>query len=136
VAIGLFDAGLLGAIAISMTSAWAFGEVFGWKHSLNARTGQSRWFTAFRLFVLCLAASIVLIPGAPLVTITLFVQVIAVTLLPAALTFLILLLNQEELVGKFKNTRRQNILGGSIVVVIVVLSTLYGMGTLFPGLFG
>ena len=136
VAIGLFDAGLLGAIAISMTSAWAFGEVFGWSHSLNARTGQSRWFTLFRLFILVVAASIVLIPGAPLVTITLFVQVIAVTLLPAALSFLILLLNEEELVGKFKNTRGQNMIAGTIVVVIVVLSTLYGIGTLFPGFFG
>lgn len=136
VAIGLFDAGLLGAIAISMTSAWAFGEVFGWSHSLNNRMGQSRWFTVFRLFILCVAASIVLIPGAPLVTITLFVQVIAVTLLPAALTFLILLLNEEELVGEFKNSRSQNLLAGSIVVVIIVLSTLYGIGTLFPGVFG
>jgi Mn2+/Fe2+ NRAMP family transporter len=136
VAIGLFDAGLLGAIAISMTSAWAFGEVFGWSHSLNAKTGQSGWFTLFRLSILVLAGSIVLIPGAPLVIITLFVQVIAVTLLPAALTFLILLLNEEELVGKFKNTRRQNVIGGTIVVVIVVLSTLFGIGTLFPGLFG
>jgi Mn2+/Fe2+ NRAMP family transporter len=136
VAIGLFDAGLLGAIAISMTSAWAFGEVFGWSHSLNAKKGQSRGFTLFRLLVLVFAASIVLIPGAPLVTITLFVQVIAVTLLPAALMFLILLLNEEEVVGKYKNTRLQNILSGSIVGVIIILSTLYGLGTLFPGIFG
>ncbi len=135
VAIGLFDAGLLGAIAISMASAWAFGEVFGWPHSLNNRKGQGRGFTFFRLFVLVVAASIVLIPKAPLVVITLFVQVVAVTLLPAALTFLIILLNQEQIVGKYKNTLRQNLTAGSIVVVIIVLSTLYGLGTLFPGLF-
>jgi len=133
VAIGLFDAGLLGAIAISMASAWAFGEVFGWPHSLNSRKGQGRGFTLFRLFILSVAASIVLIPGAPLVTITLFVQVISVTLLPAALTFLILLLNQEEVVGKYKNTLRQNLTAGSIVVILIVLSTLYALGTLFPG---
>ena len=119
-----------------MTSAWAFGEVFGWSHSLNNRMGQSPWFTLFRLFVLLVAASIVLIPGAPLVTITLFVQVIAVTLLPSALVFLILLLNQEDLVGKYRNSTLQNILSGSIVVVIIVLSTLYALGTLFPGMFG
>lgn len=29
-AIGLFDAGILGAICISLASSWAFGEVFGW----------------------------------------------------------------------------------------------------------
>ena len=136
VAVGLFDAGLLGAIAISMTSAWAFGEIFGWSHSLNAKKGQSKGFTLFRLLILTFAASIVLIPGAPLVTITLFVQVIAVTLLPAALMFLILLLNQEELMGKYKNSRAQNAIAGTIITVIIILSTLYGLGTVFPGIFG
>ena len=65
------------------------------------------------------AGTVVLIPGAPLVLITLFVQVIAVTLLPAALVFLILLLNNKELVGKYKNNLAQNILASSIVGVII-----------------
>jgi len=71
-----------------------------------------------------------------LVLITLFVQVIAVTLLPAALVFLILLLNDKENMGEYANTPTQNAVGGTIVLVIVVLSTLYGMSVLFPGLFG
>lgn len=135
-AIGLFDAGLLGAVCISLTSSWAFGEVFGWAHSLNSKVTQAPWFYAFRLLVLVIAAIIVLIPGAPLVEITLFVQVIAVTLLPAALSFLLILLNEEEVVGKHKNSLLQNILGVVIVVAIIILSTLYAISTLFPGLFG
>ncbi len=135
-AIGLFDAGLLGAIAISMTSSWAFGEVFGWAHSLNNKVGQAPWFNLFRLFVLIVAGGIVLIPRAPLVLITLFVQVIAVTLLPAALVFLILLLNQEEIVGKYKNTLFQNVVALTVVTILIILSTLYGVGTIFPNLFG
>jgi Mn2+/Fe2+ NRAMP family transporter len=133
--IGLFDAGLLGAICISLTSSWAFGEVFGWAHSLNQKIGQAPWFFLFRLIILATAGAVVLIPGAPLILITLFVQVIAVTLLPAALTFLVLLLNQEELVGKYKNTRFQNIVASVIVGAIIVLSTLYGVSALFPELF-
>jgi Mn2+/Fe2+ NRAMP family transporter len=66
----------------------------------------------------------------------LFVQVIAVTLLPAALVFLILLLNSEELMGKHKNSFAQNIVSYSIVAMIVALSTLYGLSVLFPGMFG
>ena len=61
-------------------------------------------FYAYYFLSLIVAGTVVLIPGAPLVLITLFVQVIAVSLLPAALVFLILLLNQEELMGKYKNT--------------------------------
>ncbi|HUK38272.1 MAG TPA: divalent metal cation transporter [Methanomicrobiales archaeon] len=135
-AIGLFDAGFLGAICISLASSWAFGEVFGWAHSLNFRVREAPWFYAFYLLALVTAGSVVLIPGAPLVLITLFVQVIAVTLLPAALVFLILLLNSEEVMGKYRNTPAQNLVAAVIVIGIIILSTLYGISTLFPGWLG
>jgi len=131
-AIGLFDAGLIGAICISLASSWAWGEVFGWSHSLNHKSDQAPQFYAFYFITRASAAAVVLIPGAPLVLITLFVQVIAVTLLPAALVFLIILLNDEELMGKYKNTLLQNILGVGIVLALILLSTLYAISTLFP----
>jgi NRAMP (natural resistance-associated macrophage protein)-like metal ion transporter len=133
-AIGLFDAGLLGAICISLASSWAFGEVFGWAHSLNHKLKEAPWFYAYYMFVLLVAGVVVLIPGAPLVLITLFVQVIAVTLLPAALVFLILLLNDEQTMGKYKNTPLQNIANIGITTMIIVVSTLYGISALFPNL--
>jgi Mn2+/Fe2+ NRAMP family transporter len=68
------------------------------------------------------------------VLITLFVQVVAVTLLPAALVFLILLLNDRETMGEYCNTRLQNLIGGFIVLVIIVLSSLYGVTVMFPKL--
>jgi len=133
-AIGLFDAGFLGAICISLASSWAFGEVFGWAHSLNNKVKEAPWFYAYYFFGILLAGTVVLIPRAPLVLITLFVQVIAVTLLPAALVFLILLLNNEETMGQFKNTRFQNIANITIVTLIVAVSTLYGISALFPNI--
>jgi NRAMP (natural resistance-associated macrophage protein)-like metal ion transporter len=134
IAIGLFNAGFLGAICISLASSWAFGEVFGWAHSLNLKIREAPWFYTCYLFALISAGAVVLIPQAPLVLITLFVQVIAVTLLPAALVFLILLLNNEEIMGKYKNTTWQNVAGTTIVIAIIVLSTLYALTTLFPEL--
>ncbi|MGA2151292.1 MAG: divalent metal cation transporter [Geobacteraceae bacterium] len=133
-AIGLFDAGFLGAVCISLASSWAFGEVFGWAHSLNNKIREAPWFYAFYFVSLISAGLVVLIPNAPLVLITLFVQVIAVTLLPAALVFLILLLNNKKTMGEYTNTLWQNIITSTIVVVIVVLSTLYGISTLFPNM--
>jgi Mn2+/Fe2+ NRAMP family transporter len=135
-AIGLFDAGFLGAICISLASSWAFGEVFGWAHSLNHKIKEAPWFYAYYFFDLLLAGTVVLIPRAPLVLITLFVQVIAVTLLPAALVFLILLLNNEETMGEYKNTRFQNVANIGIVVLIIVVSTLYGISAIFPRILG
>jgi NRAMP (natural resistance-associated macrophage protein)-like metal ion transporter len=134
-AIGLFNAGFLGAVCISLASSWAFGEVFGWAHSLNQKVREAPWFYAFYFIMIISAGTVVLIPGAPLVLITLFVQVIATTLLPAALVFLILLLNDETLMGKYKNNFWQNLLSASIVGSIIVLSTLYSVSALFPSLF-
>jgi Mn2+/Fe2+ NRAMP family transporter len=133
-AIGLFDAGLLGAICISLASSWAFGEVFGWAHSLNNKIREAPWFYANYFLTLITAGLVVLIPKAPLVLITLFVQVIAVTLLPAALVFLILLLNNKKTMGEYTNSLWQNIVTCTIVVAIVILSTLYAVTTLFPNL--
>ena len=135
-AIGLFDAGLLGAICISLSSSWAFGEVFGWAHTLNVKVKSSPWFYLFYFLTVALAGAIVLIPNVPFVLITLFVQVIAVTLLPAALVFLILLLNQKELMGPYVNTRLQNVIDWAIVVAVIAVSSLYGISTIFPNLLG
>jgi Mn2+/Fe2+ NRAMP family transporter len=134
-AIGLFDAGLLGAICISLASSWAFGEIFGWAHSLNTKIKEAPWFYASYFITLITAGLVVLIPGAPLVLITLFVQVVAVTLLPAALVFLLLLLNDKKHMGEYCNSLTENLIGGFIVIAIVILSTLYGVSVMFPNLF-
>jgi NRAMP (natural resistance-associated macrophage protein)-like metal ion transporter len=134
-AIGLFDAGFLGAICISLSSSWAVGEVFGWAHSLNKSVRDAPWFYLAYFLLLLTAGGVVLIPKAPLVTITMFVQVVAVTLLPSALVFLLLLLNDKPLMGEHVNTRSQNIANWGIVIVVAIMSTLLGVQTLFPRLF-
>jgi NRAMP (natural resistance-associated macrophage protein)-like metal ion transporter len=133
-AIGLFDAGFLGALCISLSTSWAVGEVFGWAHSLNRSVRDAPWFYAGYLLTLVSAGAIVLIPNAPLIAITMFVQVVAVTLLPAALMFLILLLNDKPLMGDYVNTRWQNIANWSIVTFVIIMSTLFGLSVLFPDL--
>jgi len=135
-AIGLFDAGLLGAVCISLASSWAFGEVFGWAHSLNHKVKEAPWFYAYYFFDLLLAGVVTLLLTAPAqVLVTLFVQVIATTLLPAALVFLILLLNDKKTMGGHTNTPWQNIANASIVITIVICSTFYAITTVFPNLF-
>ena len=130
--IGLFDAGLLGALCISLSTSWAVGEVFGWAHSLNKSVREAPWFYAAYLLML-LSAGVVPLLSSKIVqnAITIFVQVVAVTLLPAALTFLILLLNDPPLMGEYKNTRWQNIANWAIVAFVIVVSTIYGISVLF-----
>ncbi len=135
-AIGLFDAGFLGALCISLSTSWALGEVFGWAHSLNKSVRDAPWFYLAYLAMLLSSGAVVLIPGAPLVTITMYVQIVAVPLLPAALIFLILILNDEGFMGRYVNTRGQNIANWSIVGGIILISTVFAVSTLFPRLFG
>lgn len=131
-AIGLFDAGFLGALCISLSTSWAVGEVFGWAHSLNKKIKEAPWFYLIYLGMLLTSGAVVLIPGAPLITITMFVQVVAVTLLPSALVFLILILNSESFMGDQVNTRTQNIVNWVIVIFVTLMSTLFAVSTLFP----
>jgi NRAMP (natural resistance-associated macrophage protein)-like metal ion transporter len=136
-AIGLFDAGFLGALCISLSTSWAVGEVCGWAHSLNKSVKDAPWFYVVYLATLASAGMVVLLTENEVQKkITIFVQVVAVTLLPAALTFLILLLNDEPLMGDYVNTRWQNIVNWGIVVFVIVISTVFGVSVLFPEWFG
>ena len=133
-AIGLFDAGFLGALCISLSTSWAMGEIFGWAHSLNKSVRDAPWFYVAYVAILLTAGAVVLIPGAPLVTITMYVQVVAITLLPACLVFLLLLLNDRGFMGEHVNTRSQNVINIAITVVIILVSTAFALTILFPNL--
>jgi NRAMP (natural resistance-associated macrophage protein)-like metal ion transporter len=134
-AIGLFDAGFLGALCISLSTSWSVGEVFGWAHSLNKSVRDAPWFYVLYLGLLGTAGGVVLwAAGRPdiLVLINMFVQVVAVTLLPAALIFLVILLNDKERMGRYTNTRWQNIVSWTTIVVVIAMSTIYALTILIP----
>lgn len=135
-ALGLIESGLVAAVTIGLSSSWAFGEVFGWAHSVNARVREAPWFYGLYVASVVIAAAIVLIPGAPLDLITLTVQIVATLLMPPALLFLLLLLNDGELMGSWTNGRGANAFTVGIVGAILVLNTLYGLSALFPNLLG
>ncbi len=134
-AIGLFDAGFLGALCISLATSWGVGEVFGWAHSLNKSVKDAPWFYVVYLGMLLTSGAVVLVPGAPLIAITMFVQVVAVTLLPASLVFAFLILNDRAFMGAHVNTRAQNAANLTIIAFVVFMSTMLAVSTLFPGLF-
>ena len=136
-AIGLFDAGLLGALCISLATSWALGEVFGWAHSLNKSVREAPWFYVAYVLMLMSAGVVSLVSSTKVQDVTtIFVQVVAVTLLPAALFFLILILNDKQVMGEHTNTRWQNIANWSIAIFVVAISTVYGISTIYPEWFG
>jgi len=131
----MINAAILGATAISLSSAWAYGEVKGWPHSLELPPRQARGFYTVYVISVALAAAIVLIPGAPLQLIILGVQVMAGVMLPSAIIFLQLLLNDRELLGEFANKPWNNFVNWTIIAILFALSLILAAQVAAPSLF-
>lgn len=134
-ALGLVEAGTIAAIALTASTSWATGEAFRWPKSINLPVRQAWRFYVPGLVSAVVAAGIVLIPNAPLGFLNLTVQVLASIFMPAALLFLLLLLNDTEIMGTYVNKSWQNISAVSIVGLLVVLNGLYGVSIVFPKIF-
>jgi Mn2+/Fe2+ NRAMP family transporter len=133
-ALGIFEAGLVAAITISTSSAYAFGEVLHTGHSLNRPLREAWPFYAILMGSAILAAGLVLVPRAPLEYIVLTVNVIATLAMPPALAFLLMLVNDREVMGEYVNGRWANVAGVSVAVLLVLAGLVYGLGTVFPSL--
>jgi Mn2+/Fe2+ NRAMP family transporter len=132
----MINAAVLGTAAISLASAWAYGETKGWPHSLNMGVRQAPGFYALYALAVALAAGVVLIPRAPLQLIILGVQALAGIMLPSAIVFLQLLLNDRELLGeRFVNKPWNNWVNWTVVVLLFALSLVLAAQVVAPGLF-
>ena len=83
-AVGLIDASIIGACAVSLSTAYALGDVFNVRHSLHRAPRDAVGFYAVYVGLIAVAAAIVLTPGAPLGLLTNAVQTLAGVLLPSA----------------------------------------------------
>ena len=131
-AIVLLDASIVGAAAVTLATSYAFGDVFGLKHSLHRGFADAKQFYLSYTAMVAVAAAIVLIPDAPLGLITTAVQALAGLLLPSASVFLLLLCNDPEVLGPWVNRPWLNVLAGLIVSVLLLLSGILMATTLFP----
>jgi Mn2+/Fe2+ NRAMP family transporter len=125
--LGLIEAGALATMTISASIAYAFGEAVAGPHSFNRKLAEAPSFYAFNFGVALLAAAIVLIPGAPLLSITLNANLLAVVLMPAALVFLLMLANDRELMGPQSNPRLLNVTGLVVAFLIGLAGTSYAV---------
>ncbi len=131
-AIVLLNASLIGAAAVTLATSYAFGDVFGAKHSLNRGPLDAKLFYGSFTLMVAAAAGIVLIPGAPLGLITTSVQALAGVLLPSATVFLLLLCNDREVLGPWCNAPWLNAVASVIIGVLVELSLILMASTIFP----
>lgn len=131
-AIALLDASIIGACAVSLSTAYALGDVFAVRHSLHRKPTEAKGFYAVYFGLTMLAAGLVLTPGVPLGLLTNAVQSLAGILLPSATVFLLLLCNDKAVLGPWVNGRWTNLFTGTVVAGLVMLSIILTASVLFP----
>jgi len=133
-AVVLIDASIIGASAVTLATSYAFGDVFGIRHSLHRPWSEAKPFYASFAGLVVVAAGIVLIPGAPLGLFTTAVQALAGLLLPSASLFLLLLCNDRDVLGPWVNRPWLNALASLVLGVLIMLSLILVATTIFPSL--
>ena len=118
---GLLGASMLGALVVSLATAWAFGEAFGWSCCLNHAPRNAKKFYGLYAAMLVVAAAVVLIPGLPLIKVTLHVEAFNAFVLPIVLGFLLVLANDKRILGDRRNSLVGNVIAIGLSVVIVAL---------------
>jgi Mn2+/Fe2+ NRAMP family transporter len=131
-AVALLDAAMIGAFAVSLSTAYALGDVLGLKHSLHRGIKQAKGFYVMYGALIAGSATIVLIPGSPLGLFTEGVQVLAGVLLPSATVFLLMLCNDRAVLGPWVNGRFTNAFAGGVIALLIMLSMILIASVTFP----
>jgi Mn2+/Fe2+ NRAMP family transporter len=126
-ALGLIEAGAVAILTISASTAYAAGECVGVSHSFNTSPRNAAVFYAANVGVSLLAGLVILIPGAPLLSIALNANVLATVLLPVSLVFVLMLANDRPLMGRWANRRSTNVVGIAVIVFVSICGAAYGI---------
>jgi NRAMP (natural resistance-associated macrophage protein)-like metal ion transporter len=121
-AIGLANASLFAASILPLSTAYSICEGMGWEAGVSKDFRDAPEFMALYTGLIIAGAGLILIPGAPLIGIMLVSQVINGILLPFVLIFILLLVNNRELMGEHVNGRLYNGLSWISVIILIVLT--------------
>lgn len=130
-AVGILNAGFMGIVIVSLSTAYAFSEFFGVSGGLNTSFRQSRTFYFLFLAQLVIASVAILLPGVSLFNLAVAMQTLNAMVLPLVFFFLISLTSNRALMGKYANNRFQKIFSITLTVIIVIASMVTVYTTFF-----
>jgi Mn2+/Fe2+ NRAMP family transporter len=123
--VGLLGASLLSAGVVPLSTAYTVTEAFGWERGVGQRLTEAPVFFGIFTGLIVLGGLAVLIPGVPLVSMILLSQEINGLILAAILIYMIVLVNDRRIMGRFVNGRLANVVSGATVVLLVALIGLF-----------
>jgi Mn2+/Fe2+ NRAMP family transporter len=132
--IGLLSASVLSAAVLPLTASYAVCEAFGWESGLDHTWAEAPVFNGLYTVVIAAAAAVILLPGLDLIGIMLVSQVVNGIMLPFLLIFMMIIVNDRRIMGRHTNSRLNNVLAWTTIVIVITLTvvlmgmTLLGIG--------
>jgi NRAMP (natural resistance-associated macrophage protein)-like metal ion transporter len=121
-AVGLFNASLFAASILPISTAYAVCEGLGFESGVGKKFSEAPFFYWLYTALIAVGAGVILIPNVPLVQITVLSQVVNGITLPFVLIFMLLLINNKELMGDYTNSRFFNWVAWITTVVMIALT--------------
>ena len=131
-AIGLFGASMLAASVLPLATAYSVSEAFGFESGISRSFREAPIFMGIFTGLLILGGLTAMIPGLPLINVLISVQIVNGLLLPVLLISILKLINDEELMGKYRNGIVFNFIAWATAVVVIVLSILLVVTAFHP----
>jgi Mn2+/Fe2+ NRAMP family transporter len=122
--VGLFGASVLSGGVVPLSTAYTVTEAFGWERGVGQRWGDAPAFFGIFTGLIVIGAGAVLIPDVPLVNLILLSQEINGLILAVILVFMLVLVNDRRVVGRYVNGPVLNLIAGATVVLLVGLVAL------------
>jgi Mn2+/Fe2+ NRAMP family transporter len=123
-AFGLFVASVFSAAILPLATAFYVCEAFGFEAGINKKFSEAPQFYSLFTIIIVIAVGIILLPNAPLITITIWTQVLNAILLPIVLICMMVIINKTEIMGEYTNKRYQNAIGWATSIILIILSTV------------
>jgi len=121
-AFGLLNASVFSACILPLSTAYSVCEGMGWEVGVNRRFREAPQFYMLYTVIIIIGSIIILLPNVKLIPIMLISQASNGILLPFVLIFMLLLVNNKRLMGKYTNSKIYNILTIFTIVLMIGLS--------------
>ncbi len=135
-AFGLFNASLFAASILPLSTAYSICEGMGWESGVNKKPREAPWFYGLYFILIFLGEGIVLFPDAPLIMMMFLSQVANGVLLPFILIYVLRLINDRRLMRGQVNSGWYNITAWVTTWVMIALTLLLVLTTIFPNILG
>jgi len=132
--LALANASLLGAIIVPLATAYYICEAMGWERGVNKSFREAPQFMWIYTSMIVAGSVIILLPGAPLVTLMVLSSVVNGLLLPFVLVYALSLVNNRKLMGEHTNPKAYNVISWATVISIIILTAGVIVTTLLPAL--